>query len=302
MNFSKLAAIKCPTPFREIKDFEEQFGVRLIVKEDYQTHPVISGNKWRKLKGNLLHIQSQGYDGIISFGGAHSNHLYALAGIRHLLQIPVIMLVRGDGFDPQNETLTYAKNNGVELYFIDRAAYREKEGGEIASKIISEFPNYLVIPEGGSNQFALAGIQELYVEIKEQVPDYSHLVLSMGTGGTAGALLSYLKNARSQIVVYPALKGDWMEAEIINWTKLFNGYEAQVSNLLTVRSNYHFGGYGKIPSDLLVFIDEIKIKYDLSLDPIYTGKAFYGLMADIKNGMYKPGDILVFIHTGGLRK
>ena len=186
--------------------------------------------------------------------------------------------------------------------FIDRAAYREKEGGEIASKIISEFPNYLVIPEGGSNQFALAGIQELYVEIKEQVPDYSHLVLSMGTGGTAGALLSYLKNARSQMVVYPALKGDWMEAEIINYAQFFNKSDSQIPNLLTVRSDYHFGGYGKIPSDLLVFIDEIKIKYDLSLDPIYTGKAFYGLMADIKNGMYKPGDILVFIHTGGLRK
>ncbi|HOY13829.1 MAG TPA: pyridoxal-phosphate dependent enzyme [Saprospiraceae bacterium] len=302
MNFSSSEVIKCPTPVREIKDVYQQYGVKLIVKEDYQTHPIISGNKWRKLNGNLQHMQSQGYEGIISFGGAHSNHLYALAGLRQLFDIPVIVLVRGDGFDPENETLAFAKTSGVKLYFIDRAAYREKERGEIANKIISEFPNYLVIPEGGSNQFALSGIQELYSEIKVQIPDYSHLVLSMGTGGTAGGLLSCMKKDRAQMVVYPALKGDWMQAEIINYVKLFNKNVVQIPNKLTVRSAFHFGGYGKIPTDLLLFIDEVKNKYDLPLDPIYTGKAFFGLMEDIKNKFYKPGDIVVFIHTGGLRE
>lgn len=269
-----------------------EYGVHLFVKEDYLNHPVISGNKMRKLLGNLQHYASGNYRGILSFGGAHSNHLYAMAGACRLFGIPVTMIVRGEGYDELNDTLRYAKESGVNLQFVDRAAYRMKlESAEI-QKIVDQHDGYFIIPEGGSNVYAYEGLKSLYDELTET---YEFIALSMGTGGTSAGLLKASKS--ESFVIYPALKGDWMEEHI---TEHF-GLEEKMSNRITIRHDYHFGGYGKMPDELFDFIKEMEIRYQLPLDPVYTSKAFYGILEDIKLGFYPKASRVLFLHTGGLR-
>lgn len=288
-----LSIFDLPTPVRELEEIYRQFGVHLFVKEDYLNHPVISGNKMRKLLGNLRHYASGNYKGILSFGGAHSNHLYAMAGVCRLFDIPLTMIVRGDGYDDSNETLRYAKESGVNLQFVDRAAYRMKLEATEIQKIVDQHDGYFIIPEGGSNVYANEGLKILYDELKET---YDFIALSMGTGGTAAGLLQASKS--ETLVIYPALKGNWMETHL----KEFFGIEESLAQRMTMRNHYHFGGYGKMPDELLVFINEIESRYQLPLDPVYTSKAFYGILEDIKSGFYPAGSNILFLHTGGLRR
>jgi len=270
-------------------------GYDVWVKRDDLCHPVLSGNKWRKLKYNILEVASHKYKGIISYGGAHSNHLCALAGVRKYLNISVAVLVRGDGYDQHNETLAYANACGVELIYVDRESYRLKEQSAKISQIIARYPDYMLIPEGGSNLLAIPGVKELYIEIKSQRTNLDYLVCSMGTGGTAAALLDNLID-KEHLVVYPALKGSWTKNEILAKSKIAVNHDK-----LLVRSDYHFGGYAKTNAALEEFILKCKNDIDLPLDRIYTAKAFYGLMADLENGYYPVGSRIVFLHSGGLR-
>jgi 1-aminocyclopropane-1-carboxylate deaminase len=291
------AELALPTPLVKLDlgvlGIKESYEV--WIKRDDLCHPVLSGNKWRKLKYNLLSVLENNRKGIISFGGAHSNHLYALAGVRKYLNIPVTVLVRGDGFNESNETLAYANESGVELIYIDRSSYRLKEKSEEIHKFITSHHDYMLIPEGGSNELAILGVKELYEEVKSQVSDFDHLVCTMGTGGTSAALLDNLIDEES-IIVYPALKGSWTKDEIL--AKSQNPIN---HGKLTVRGDYHFGGYAKSNASLEQFILKCKSELDLPLDRIYTAKAFYGLVEDLKNGYYTVGSRIVFLHSGGLR-
>lgn len=273
-------------------DVFREWGVHLFIKEDYLSHDVISGNKMRKLKGNLLHFESQTYQGLISFGGAYSNHLYAMAGVSKEFGIPVTMIVRGDGFDPSNGTLAYAEEVGIELIYADRSSYRAKAESPFIREILDSRRNYFVIPEGGSNEFASIGVRELYSEIGA---GYDYLCLSMGTGGTAAALLQ--ASEKERIAIYPALKGDWIQ---IHMMENYNLNSTQLQRLV-IRDNFHFGGYAKGSQLLDVFIDEIYQTHGLPLDSVYTGKAFYGVMSDIRAGFFPQDSKILFIHTGGLR-
>lgn len=280
---------------RALPSIEQLYGVRLFVKEDYKCHPIISGNKYRKLKGNLKAYNLGSYKGILSFGGTHSNHLFALAGVRKYFDIPVTVIVRGDGYDENNDTLRFAKESGVELLFVDRQSYRDKENAPSISKIISQYHNHLVIPEGGSNEYALEGLKELYEEIASEEVDFDVIALSMGTGGTAAGILQASQNEK--IVVYPALKGEWMKDHI---RELFNINIIDLERL-DVRTGHHFGGYGKVNSALLKFMEDCEAQFELPLDRVYTSKAFYGIIQDIRNGYYPVKSKILFLHTGGLR-
>ena len=278
-----------------IPSIEQLYGVQLYVKEDYKCHPIISGNKYRKLKGNLKIYNSGSYKGILSFGGAHSNHLFALAGVSKCFGIPVTMIVRGDGYDEMNDTLRFAKQSGVELIFTDRQSYREKDNNSSIAQIMSRFYGYLVIPEGGSNEFAMEGLKELYEEIASEDVVFDVIALSMGTGGTAAGILQ--ASQKERIVVYPALKGEWMKEHIKESWKINIG----ASERLDLRTDHHFGGYGKVNDKLLSFIVDCKEQFGLPLDRVYTSKAFYGIIQDIINGYYPVQSKILFLHTGGLR-
>jgi 1-aminocyclopropane-1-carboxylate deaminase len=293
MNWEDLCKlIQVPTP---ILDLGEIHGVRVKVKRDDLTHPEISGNKWRKLKYNLKYCLENGYSGIISFGGAFSNHVYSLSSACFLLKIPLIVIIRGEEVNENNSTLKYLLDRGQTMVKVNRSSYKLKLQSDEIKAVIDQNQAFYIIPEGGTNDLALEGVKEVGDEIVSQDTKFDHLLCSLGTGGTAAGLLqSNLGNKK--LVIYPALRGDWMVTEI---KKLLPKY-GSVDKLM-IRDQYHFGGYAKGIQQLLPFIEENKAKYQLPLDPIYTSKMWYGMLEDIKNGFYPKGSTLMFYHSGGLQ-
>ena len=272
--------------------------IRLFVKRDDLIHPQVSGNKWRKLKYNLQVATEQKYKRLLTFGGAYSNHIAATAAAGKIFGFETIGVIRGDKVEPLNPTLSLAQQQGMQFVFVGRKEYRE-EKAEIAARLQDDFGGCYVIPEGGSNTLAVKGCVEIVEEIREQldgvIPDY--FCVSSGTGGTAAGLIVGLAGV-SSVKVFPALKGNFIQDEInsLIWESVGKSYDNW--QLIT---DYHFGGYTKWNQELIDFINDFYTKFRLKIDPIYTGKLFYGIWDEIKKGHFKDGSTIVVIHTGGLQ-
>jgi len=271
------------------------------IKRDDLIDSVISGNKWRKLKYNLLNAANRKNEGVITFGGPFSNHLIATAKAASLAGLKSIGIVRGDELSfESNETLRSCHALGMKLVFVSRAYYREKDEPIFINKLQSKYPNYYLVPEGGRNYYGVIGCQEI---LNETTNDYNHVYLAGGTGTTgAGVLLGASENTHVNVV--SALKGSFLRDEIeqlLNWA--LNDRDSVEAHLtrFTVHNDGHFGGYAKVSSELLKFINEVYHTIHLKLDPIYTGKAMYQLVLDFRNGLIDPEDKVLFIHTGGLQ-
>jgi 1-aminocyclopropane-1-carboxylate deaminase len=284
--------ILVPTPCDYLGKFN---GIEVIIKRDDLTHPEISGNKWRKLKYNLKHCIDNKYSGIISFGGAFSNHIYSLSAACDFLKIPLVVIVRGEEVNENNSTLGVLGKRGQIIEKVNRSEYRNREQSVTIKNVLLKYPNHYVINEGGTNEIALLGVSEVVEELNEQDCPFNYLICSAGTGGTAAGLYQAL-DLSQKLVVYPALKGSWMETEIHKLLKT-----KQTSEKLHMRNQYHFGGYGKGIQEMNNFINETVKETNLTLDPIYTSKAFFGMMQDISNGFFPFGSSLVFYHSGGLQ-
>jgi 1-aminocyclopropane-1-carboxylate deaminase len=282
--------INLPTPLRRLNDplFENK-GIQVWVKEDYLTHKEVSGNKFRKLKYNLLEARAQGKNKLLSFGGAYSNHIHALAAAGKLWGFHTLGIIRGHELSADSgQTLKFASEQGMELKFVDRAAYRNKE------ELIWRYnDSWYVLPEGGSNQLALRGCSEMTDEILKEIHP-THLCLSAGTGGTAAGILSN-RNFNGKLEVFPALKnGEFLKSEIENLA-------GNASHRLNLHTDYHFGGYGKINTELSEFIEFSESKYSIPLDPVYTGKLFAGVLDLIRKDYFFRGSVVVIYHSGGLQ-
>ncbi|MGB6296539.1 MAG: pyridoxal-phosphate dependent enzyme [Rivularia sp. (in: cyanobacteria)] len=287
-----------PSPLQLIKDeLLTKREIRLLVKRDDLIHPLVSGNKWRKLKYNLQAAKQQQQKRLLTFGGAYSNHIAATAAAGKIFGFETIGVIRGELVKPLNPTLSLAQQQGMELIFVGRKEYRE-EKAEIAAQLQDELGSCYVIPEGGSNTLAVKGCAEIVAEVREQldgVPDY--FCVSSGTGGTAAGLVVGLAGM-SNLRVFPALKGDFIKDEInsLIWESVEKNYDNW--QLVT---DYHFGGYTKWNHELIDFINDFYAIFKLEIDPIYTGKLFYGVWNEIEKGNFKEGSTIVVIHTGGLQ-
>lgn len=288
-----------PSPLQLIQDeLLTKRGIRLFIKRDDLIHPQVSGNKWRKLKYNLQAAEQQQQKRLLTFGGAYSNHIAATAAAGQIFGFETIGVIRGELVQPLNPTLSIALELGMRLVSVERKAYRE-EKAEIAAQLQKELGTCYVIPEGGSNTLAVKGCAEIVAEIREQLgdelPDY--VCVSCGTGGTAAGLVVGL-SGMGCVKVYPALKGDFLKDEInsLIWESVGKNYE----NCQFV-TDYHFGGYTKWNNELIYFINAFYEKFGIQLDPIYTGKLFYGVWDEIKQGKFKDGSTIVVIHSGGLQ-
>lgn len=275
---------------------DEYNGVKVYVKKDFEGHPTIVGNKWRKLKYNLKYFcESPQLQEIVSFGGAHSNHILSLGAACHVLGINCTLLIRGEELtNDDNEILRKISGWGTHLIMVNRTDYRLKEHGLAYTNYVKDRSNIYSIPEGGTNQLALSGVGEVAVEIMQQLPNVTHIITSAGTGGTAAGLHLHL-NSSIKLCVYPALKGNWMKEEILKWST-----DSSLEGRLIIRSDYHFGGYAKGRNEMQQYSNEMMTKYDFPLDAIYTSKAWFGMMKDIKDGFYPAGSKLVFYHSGGV--
>ena len=299
-------SIHTPTPLQELHTaLLLRKNIRLWIKRDDLIHPIIQGNKWRKLKYNIQEAQRTQKKYLITFGGAYSNHIHATAAAGEYFGIKTIGIIRGEEVQPLNPTLAYTRQCGMQLHFVDRKTYRLKEkllpqlDFFSASQINLQDECY-VIPEGGTNSFAIKGCQELGEEIyaqMEESPDF--IALSCGTGGTIAGVISGSKNS-SHVLGFSALKGDFLKKEIETLLTNSNTSLTQKTNW-SLQTDYHFGGYAKFDKKLIDFINTFKRDFNIPLDPLYTGKMMYGIFDLIQKDFFKSGSRIVVIHTGGLQ-
>ena len=280
-----------PSPLEVVKFNDHTF----FIKRDDLIHPVISGNKWRKLFFHLERYFKNGFEHVVSFGGAYSNHLYALSHVCAVLKIPLTAFVRGDGFDANNLTLSKIKEDGTHLVFLDRTTYRLKEKAELVKIFIKENPNIMIVPEGGGGTMGKNGIVNLCHEI--QWNDFDHIFVSAGTGITAAGLYEYIfnNNLRVKLHVVSALKGSFMRDEIHKYLTVQGDERLQVYN------EYHFGGYGKMPEELKDFQFRFKEQTGIPLDLVYNSKTMFALLDILDSGQISPEQRVLYINTGGLR-
>ena len=231
--------------------------VRVLVQREDLIHPYVSGNKWRKLKYNLLEAQQNGYAKVLTFGGSFSNHILATAAAATEMKMQSVGLIRGEECLPLNPTLLQAKAFGMSFQYINRETFREKSNVDWAQK----FPDCCIIPEGGTNALAVKGCEEII-----QDHDFDVVCCACGTGGTIAGIINSLK-PQQKVVGFPVLKGaDFLRDDIQHYVKNPNW---------ELCMDYHFGGYAKVDKILIDFMNAFKKTHDIPLDPIYTGKLFF---------------------------
>ena len=265
-------------------------NVTLYVKREDLLFPNLSGNKYRKLKYNLEAAQTSGHKTLITFGGAFSNHLHATAAAGKEYGFRTIGLVRGEelGEKPFNPTLSQAAEWGMKLIFISRKDYKLKTDPEFLKTLMQHYGPAYPIPEGGTNELAVRGCSEI---LTQEDRNFSHICCPVGTGGTLAGL-SRSAQPGQRILGYPALKAPDFQKELDTWISADNW---------ELIPDYHFGGYGKVNKELIDFINDFKQKTGIPLDPVYTGKMLFGILADIRYGRLSAGSRVLAIHTGGLQ-
>jgi 1-aminocyclopropane-1-carboxylate deaminase/D-cysteine desulfhydrase-like pyridoxal-dependent ACC family enzyme len=275
-------------------------GVRLLLWRDDLVNPDLPGNKARKLNYNLQEARRQGQHALLTFGGAYSNHIAAVATAGRLFGFHTIGLIRGDepvAGTPLNPTLTQAAADGMALHYLDRSTYRRRSEPEVLAELALRFGAFYLLPEGGTNALALPGCAELVEEIRQHT-SFDALAVAAGTGGTLAGLLTGL-GGQQEVVGVAALKnGGFLRSEIDALTQAATG---QVFSNYTLHTDYHFGGYAKRSVELLDFIERFRQQHGVLLDPIYTSKLVYGTLDLIGRGFFRRGSTVVAIHTGGLQ-
>jgi 1-aminocyclopropane-1-carboxylate deaminase len=271
-------------------------GISLFMKREDELHPFISGNKYRKLKYNLLEAAAQNKDTLLTFGGAYSNHIAATsaAGFEHGFK--TIGVIRGDELAnnrvevlQNNPTLNFASKNNMQFEFVSRSDYRNKNTEDFIQKLKDKFGDFYLIPEGGTNEFAVKGCEEI---LTENDAKFDIICCAVGTGGTISGIINSAK-LHQQVIGFPALKGDFLSNEIQKFVRNTRNW--------SLNNNYHFGGYAKVSEELITFINKFKSETTIPLDPVYTGKMLFGLVDLINKKSFKFGTKILVIHTGGLQ-
>ena len=266
------------------------------VKRDDLLHPQISGNKYRKLKYNLEEARQQGMHTLLTFGGAFSNHIAATAAAGREFGFKTIGVIRGDELAKDlkhtletNPTLALAHENGMHLEFVDRSTYRLKHTADFIAVLAKKFGDFYLVPEGGTNTLAVKGTAEI---VGEKEAKFDYICSAVGTGGTVSGIINAAR-AHQKVLGFPALKEHFLHLDI-------RKYVQKTDNWQLIR-DYHFGGFGKINKELVLFINDFKRQTGLQLDPVYTGKMFYGIINMYKKGFFDKNKKVLAIHTGGLQ-
>jgi 1-aminocyclopropane-1-carboxylate deaminase len=263
----------------------------LVIRREDLIHKYISGNKFRKLKYNILEAKKLNKKILLTFGGAYSNHIAATAFSGKKNEFETIGIIRGEELEKSiesNPTLSFAKSCGMKLIFISRENYRNKTNKSFIESLKTEFGDFYLLPEGGTNDLAILGCEEI---LNPKDSQYDYVCTAVGTGGTITGLIN-ASYSHQKILGFPALKGDFLREDIRKFAKQKNW------DLIT---NYHFGGYAKINLELVTFINEFKDKFNIPLDPIYTAKMVYGVLDLIDKDYFPEKSKILIIHTGGLQ-
>lgn len=277
--------------FNQKIDFSNDYGIDLYIKREDLLHEEISGNKFRKLKYNLEEARRQGKTKLLTFGGAFSNHIAAVAAAGRDNGFETVGVIRGEELEnkiAENPTLRKAQSDGMHLHFITRTQYREKSHSTFLKELFHQFGDFYLIPEGGTNEFAVKGCEEILTE-EDNIFDF--VCCAVGTGGTISGIINSLQ-PHQKALGFPALKGDFLYDEIKPYVR---------NNQWELILDYHFGGYAKTSNILIQFIKYFNQKYLIPLEPIYTGKLVYGVIDLINAGFFPEKSKILIIHTGGLQ-
>lgn len=266
-------------------------SISVTIKREDLIHAVVSGNKFRKLKYNLLQAKTENKKTLLTFGGAFSNHIAAVAFAAKENGFQSVGIIRGDELRDkiaQNPTLKFAQECGMQFEFVSREAYRLKNETAFLEDLKTKFGDFFLIPEGGTNALAIQGCQEI---LTAEDREFDYICCAVGTGGTiSGIINSALPHQK--VLGFPALKGDFLQDEIRIFVQ---------NNNWELITEYHFGGYGKINEDLIRFINQFYNDNQIPLDPIYTGKMVFGVIDLIQKNYFPAQSNILLIHTGGLQ-
>ena len=271
--------------------FLEEQEISITIKREDLLHPFISGNKFRKLKYNILEAQKREFKTLLTFGGAYSNHIAATAYAGKKYGFKTIGVIRGKELEnnwQDNPTLELAHKHGMAFSFVTREAYRNKGNSLFISDLEREFGQFYLVPEGGTNELAIKGCQEI---LTKEDNEFNYICCAVGTGGTISGLANSAKKLQ-KVLGFPALKGDFLNEDIRTFTDQKNW------ELIT---NYHFGGYGKISEELIRFINEFNHQHAILLDPIYTAKMMFGIL-DMAKKDISPKEALFWLYIQEVSK
>ncbi|MEL6390408.1 MAG: pyridoxal-phosphate dependent enzyme [Bacteroidota bacterium] len=279
-----------PSPLQplRIKRLSEA-GVHIDIKRDDMIHPWISGNKWRKLKYNFNYLRDHNYGGVITWGGAFSNHLIAVAAMAKSLNVPSVGLIRGYALDAHNPTIRRLEELDMQLYPVEPKEYQLKTRSAEAQNILERYSDYFLIPEGGTNAHAIRGVSEIWDEIDGQ---YDAVYVGLGTGGTAAGLTHGHVKAK-QIIVVSSFRGEVDSLAGLPHMKKDTEVEIVPSAIITRFGAYH--------AEIASYIRNVFDETGLYLDPIYTSKVMMTMEQHVQTGKYPVGSRILFLHTGGLQ-
>ena len=281
----------------------------VMIKRDDLIHPIISGNKWRKLKYNIDQAKVQGKKGLISFGGAYSNHIHALAFACYQQRLPCIGIIRGESHYANNFTLRWAQHWQMKLTYVDRNTYRRRADSDYLALLQAQYPEYLIIPEGGSNSLAIPGVSEIIDELNQQTV-FETLLTPVGSGGTLAGLISADNNQHQLLGVAVLKQGKETDGDKVD-IKPNDYLTNQVSTLLPkaaqkfdnwqVLPDFHRGGYAKFSVEDSQRIIAFNQETGINFEPVYSGKMLLALVDLIKQGYFAQHHRIVLLHTGGLQ-
>ena len=290
-----------PTPLSRITYWPgSEYSVELYIKRDDLIHPLVQGNKWRKLHLTLERIRADGSEGVISYGGAFSNHLHALAYAGPIFGLKTVGILRGTSVDLDNPTLSDAWGQGMQLFPVNKQAYDLKENAVEVKAILEQFPGYTVIPEGGAAADGVLGCIGLGHELTRQIHNLTkpvYVAVAAGTGCTAAGLISGLSGAE-KVLVFPAAPYGISEASIQGLISL-SGKDPQVK--MEIMEDYILGKFGRPEPKVLDFAREFTRANGILLDPLYTSRMLYGLYDLASKGFFPNGSTVVAVHTGGVQ-
>ncbi len=254
-------------------------------------YPALSGNKYRKLKYNLIKAREEGHDLLLTFGGAYSNHIAATAAAGQDNGVRTIGIIRGEELSTSweyNPTLKKARQNGMQFKFVTRSEYRKRYDPAFHTQLEAEFGKFYLLPEGGTNALAIRGCEEILTDSDQK---FDIICCSVGTGGTLAGIVNS-SGAHQRILGFPALAGDFLNKDIRKFT---------AGNNWELLQDYNFGGYSRVNEELVLFINNFFKQTKIPLDPVYTGKMMFGILDLIKQNYFAAQTKILAIHTGGLQ-
>ena len=267
-------------------------------------HPELGGNKWFKLKQNLAYIEEHKIEQVLSFGGAWSNHLLALAAAGKQFNFKTYGVIRGENLDPPSPVIRRLQELGMSLLPISREKYRNKTDSGFLQSLERKIGSFYCLPEGGTNHLAIKGCMELSDFLKWKNQDSEKMVAgACGTGGMLSGLILGLEQqdpttALPKVMGISVLKAtNYLSKEVAGWLQEFGS--SGIVNWQVMES-YHCGGYAKSSTDLEQFLACFRKAFEIPIEPVYTGKLAYGLWSEIQAGRVEAGSEIIAIHSGGI--